>query len=173
MEGWSSMKTEKDIYALLGELSVKFSTLEFGISAILEVLIDSNNPAIGAILTDGHSLNKNLTLITRVIPFKFENNSQIPVRLKALITEVDGLRNLRNLFIHGKWLIDENQLQNNMVTCFDLRLKSSQKGLVLNRLTEHNISITELEDHVVKVGRLVVDSFKIARELGCTNLNVE
>lgn len=43
--------TESDIYVVIGETSIKFANLEYAISAILEVLIDSRTPAIGAVLT--------------------------------------------------------------------------------------------------------------------------
>jgi hypothetical protein len=44
--------------------------LEFGVSAILEALIDRSQPAIGDVITDRNSISKNLELINRLLPFR-------------------------------------------------------------------------------------------------------
>ncbi|OCQ88839.1 hypothetical protein BCD64_03585 [Nostoc sp. MBR 210] len=167
------MTTEKDIYALLGELSVKFATLEFGISMILETLIDNSSPAIGAILTANHQIKNKLDLIKKLIPFRFTANSEIATQISELISEVDKLREDRNRFIHGNWKINIQDNQVNDIACYDLKLKSQQKGYELNRCKEYKFTIEQLEDCSSKVGELVCQSFLLARELGATNLSIE
>jgi len=51
---------EKEFYAHLGLLSVKFAKLEFNISAILGKLINSDEDLIVITLVENNSLNQNI-----------------------------------------------------------------------------------------------------------------
>lgn len=167
------MLTEKDIYAALGELSVKFSNLEFGMTSILEMLIDSSNRAIGAISTSKKNLSQKTELIKELIPFRFPANSETATKILTLVSEVGLVRTNRNRFIHDLWKIDEAGLQANMITCYELKLNSPQNNNVINGLREHKFTFEELVSCSEKVGELVARSFMFAKELGATNLDVE
>ena len=167
------MATEKDVYAVLGELSVKFSNLEFAVSNILEMLIDSTAPAVGAILTSNQSLSKNLDLISKLVPFRFAVDSDVAAEVSTVVAEAKDLRTDRNLFVHGNWLISPEGVKAGTIICYDLRPKLRQKEHSLTRFEEYKFTIEELESRSEKVGELVVQSVRLARKLGAAGLNIE
>lgn len=164
--------TEDEAYILIGKISTKFSNLEFGVTSIMEYLINSKNPAIGAILTKDMSLSKVIELIKKIIPFCFPEDSELSSQLGELLKEVDNIRVRRNLFIHGNWLFDNPSLEKNEVYCFDLRLKSFDNGKRLERLNKKVFTKQELELVELSLSNLVYKVFKIGSKIGASNLKV-
>ena len=167
------MATEKDAYAVLGELSAKFSNLEFAVSNVLEMLIDSTAPAVGAVLTSNQSLSKNFDLISKLVSFRFAADSEVAAEVSTMVAEANNLRRERNLFVHGNWLISPEGVKADTIICYDLRPKLRQNGYSLTRFEEHKFTIEELRGRSEEVGELVAQSFRLARELGATGLNIK
>ncbi|WP_423999527.1 hypothetical protein [Maribacter sp. IgM3_T14_3] len=165
--------TENECYILIGKLSSKFSNLEFGLSSILEHLINNTNPGIAAIITKNMQISKVIELLTKILNFNYEDDVEHVVEMKKLLNEIQGLRQKRNMFIHGNWWFQEEELEKDIVTCIDTRLKSSKNGKELSRMEEIKYSKHEMEADESKLSKLVYEVYSTGKKFGLTNLRTD
>jgi hypothetical protein len=113
---------EKEFYAHLGLLSVKFAQMDFKISIILQKLIGTDS-SIGIVLTEKNSLHQNLELLKQINRIRdFEISS-----IANLVAEVSKIKSQRNLFIHGLWGNPYKAENDVMIICDEKRMTYSEK----------------------------------------------
>jgi hypothetical protein len=139
----------------------------------LEFLINQHQPAIGAILTNGMVLSRMLQHLIDVIPFSFPAASKNIEELTMLITGIKGVRDKRNLFIHGNWLLSSTDLLNDEITRIDLRLKSKNKGYTLTRMNSKKFPKNDLVALDKQIGELAYRTCSFGKKLGSPTVNVE
>lgn len=124
---------EKEFYAYLGLLSVKFAKLEFNISAILGKLINSDEDLIVITLVENNSLNQNIELLKKINRIRKYQESSI----ENLIEEIGRVKNERNLFIHGLWGIPYESENDVKVNCEERKIRHSvDKDMKGNKVSQ-------------------------------------
>jgi hypothetical protein len=100
------MQKEK-LFAKIGELTVQFASLEHYLQSLLELLIAGDNQVIGPFLI--HELNLPILLrkIKHIARFKLQGEGSLLEQLEQTLKQVEATRDMRNLLVHGNWLIDE------------------------------------------------------------------
>ena len=104
------MVTERELYALMGEISIKFSNIEFFAGQMLNKLIDADDPLAGNIVTDSMTLGQKLRMMLRLSKHRFPDDPQIDEAVKSMVADIDELREIRNSFTHGHWEIRKDTL---------------------------------------------------------------
>lgn len=109
--------TERDLYALMGEISIKFANLEFVVSRMLTGLIDRSDPVVGDIVTENMTLSQKLRLIVKLSRYRFKGNPGVDSAVRTMAAEIDSVRELRNTFTHGNWEIKRGVLLQGFRCC--------------------------------------------------------
>jgi hypothetical protein len=131
--------TEKDFYAYLGLLSVKFSEMENNLAKIVATLINNDDKVITALLTEDNTLHKNLELLKRLIKVR---DFQTPYIIQ-MIDLIGKVKAMRNLFIHGVWT-KPHESQNDIVSsCNDIRIKYSEEKDTNGKITSQKWQMNE------------------------------
>jgi len=125
-------ENEIKFYSHLGKLSTLFSKLEYLIREItgLYIVKDSHEEMVYLSIIGKNSLEKNTSLLKELTYISSFGDKQR--KLLKLIGEVNNLRQVRNLFIHGLWDIPTCEDGEIIITCND---KSFQ---LKKELTEHS-----------------------------------
>jgi hypothetical protein len=157
------MPLKSKTYAILGEIAVNFSNIEFIMTEILVTLVDGCPHSIaGALTVDGFPMHKTLTSIRRLARFRY---CHLPARLgqvEDLCKAVDEVRKERNRFIHGKWLI-EPDLFGGEVCVVDTRWKDKAKQWT--RWEETRIGLDQLSDLKCQTSRLASRAVSLLKGL--------
>lgn len=163
---------EKEFYAHLGLLSVKFAKLEFNISAILGKLINSDEDLIVITLVENNSLNQNIELLKKINRIRKYQESTI----ENLIEEIGRVKNERNLFIHGLWGIPYESENDVKVNCEERKIRHSvdkdMKGNKVSRTWRLNKNQTYRLSYMKK--RIsTIDNILLAQEALMRKLETE
>lgn len=96
-------ENEIKFYSHLGKLSLLFSRLEYLIREItgLYIVKDLNEDMVYLSIIGKNSLEKNTTLLKELTYINSYGDKQ--KSLLKLLGEVNDIRKIRNLFIHGLW----------------------------------------------------------------------
>jgi hypothetical protein len=154
-------------YALLGEISVNFSNLEFAMKEILAKLVDGEPDSIaGSLLVDRFILDKTLSTIHCLASFRYCHRPATIEALENLVKSVHEVRKLRNAFIHGLWLI-EPDLHGGKVCVIDPNWKhyTKSKKKNWNRLEQNWIGLEKLEELKCQTGKLTLCANSLLKDL--------
>lgn len=121
-----------EFYSQLGLLSTKFAVMEYYLFCILGELIAKDEIIITGTILENNSLAKNLELLAQINKIRNYENTAI----KNLITKINGVKGIRNSFIHGLWE-EPYEFENDlMITCVEPKIQyieSKEKGKVISR----------------------------------------
>ena len=95
------------LFQRIGELTVQFATLEHRLQQLLELLMGKDNTLIGPLFIHNLSLATLLRKIRIVAQYKARENTRLLYDLERTLRAIDGVREERNLLIHGEWQIQE------------------------------------------------------------------
>jgi hypothetical protein len=96
------------IFARIGELTVRYATLEHQLQSLLDLLLAGDNELIGPFLIHELNLAVLLRKIKHVGRYRLQGKGQILTDLEQALKRIEAIRDLRNLLMHGNWQIDEN-----------------------------------------------------------------
>ena len=153
-------ESEIKFYSHLGKLSTSFSKLEYLIREItgLYIVKDSNEEMVYLSIIGKNSLEKNTSLLKELTYIDSFGEKQ--KRLLNLIGDVNNIRKVRNLFIHGLWdspTCEEGEIS---ITCND---KSFQLKKELNensqKLSYHanvakKFNLTTIQKHIKQLDKI-------------------
>lgn len=112
--------TQKDeVYQLLGQLATKFSALEHNIGLMLDYLM--GGVLTKPLLIDRLPFSQKIDRCKKGAQYRFIEKPERLDEAKALLKRVDAIRERRNLFIHGQWVILDELLPKVGVHTFKLR----------------------------------------------------
>lgn len=151
------MTSEQDFFAVFGEISVKFSNLEFMVSQLLQQLVDPQLHAVGGLLTSRMDLGRKIESARQLARVRFCHKPELEEQVRQTLAKVDGIRVDRNAFIHGQWLLDPNDLANDTIKCFDSRWSAVRGGHEWTGKTERVYRIVDLRQKAHEVGILVME----------------
>lgn len=96
-----------EAHALVGAVSTGFSSLEFHLQFVLVLLASSKELSSETIiLLRDRQFAQKIRLLKDLVNFRFPNGSELRKQGLAIVKRLDALRQKRNLYVHGYWLIN-------------------------------------------------------------------
>ncbi|HOV78243.1 MAG TPA: hypothetical protein PLS24_09450, partial [Sedimentisphaerales bacterium] len=95
------------LFARIGELTVRYATLEHQLQSLLDLLLAQDNQLIGPFLIHELNLAVLLRKIKHVGRYRLQNNPRLLTDLEQALKRIEAIRDLRNLLMHGNWQIHE------------------------------------------------------------------
>jgi len=96
------------LFARIGELTVRYATLEHQLQSLLDLLLAQDNQLIGPFLIHELNLAVLLRKIKHVGRYRLQNNPRLLTDLEQALKRIEAIRDLRNLLMHGNWQIHED-----------------------------------------------------------------
>jgi hypothetical protein len=147
-------------YALVGRAATGFSALEFHLQFLVSALITGKPLAIEAvILTQRSSFAQKIQLLRDFIPIRFIKGNPFREPAIKLAEDLDALREDRNLFIHGCWLINWQIIAaEGLIRCSDPKWRRD-KNEEWKSMTSQDFPFARLEE-------LIKRTISITEEVG-------
>ncbi|RLD48750.1 MAG: hypothetical protein DRI97_18705 [Bacteroidetes bacterium] len=123
---------EKDFYANLGLLSVRFAKMEFKLTVILGKLIGADEELIPMLLTENLTLYRKLELIRKINKVRTHRESL----METLYAQVEDIRIHRNSFIHGVWGDPYEKDNDVFIECKVIKIKYEESEFPKQRLVK-------------------------------------
>jgi hypothetical protein len=121
------MKKDKDrIFQLIGRLTVQFATMEHRLQGLLESLMGNGNSLVGPLFIHNMSLAVLLKKISFLANCRIRDDSQLLLNVERTIKKLNGLREERNLLIHGDWKIKDSGSCRIIVRDFKMKYEQGQ-----------------------------------------------
>ncbi len=95
------------LYARIGELTVRFATLEHRLQSLLRLLVGQDNELIGPFFIHELNLFALLRKVRLIARYRLVEDQRLLEDLETAIRHIDATRDMRNLLVHGHWHIDE------------------------------------------------------------------
>jgi len=115
---------QKELYEKVGELSILYAKLEFNVSKILSMLINSDDETISIYLLERNTLQKNLELLrnfNRLRDFRSDD-------IEQLMISINKVKDRRNLFIHGLWSKPSIREGQKIAYCEERKIKYTKQN---------------------------------------------
>lgn len=135
-------------YALIGVVASNFATLEFRLQFLLGVLVSGQVISPEAtILVGNKSFSEKIRVLNEMAILRIIRGSPLRSRTAILVRQLENLRNTRNMFIHGYWLVNYPLLlTTGGVSCANPKWRFNAKTEEWNSMASKEISLDELED---------------------------
>lgn len=149
----------EQVYQLLGRLATTFSALEYNITSMLERFM-CGSVLDRPIILDRLSFRDTIDRCKKAARYRFNKR---PARLDEtlkLLRRVDRVRELRNHFIHGQWVIGDDY-----VSVMTFRLRYDQSSDLWEYLVDERMSIPKLRGVRLTVSCLLEDIQKFNQRL--------
>lgn len=130
---------EKEFYAHLGLLSVKFAKVEYNLSLIVGKLIGTNEDLIAVSLIEKNTLSQNIELLKKINRVR---SYQVPT-VNNLIEQIGEIKNERNLFIHGIWGIPFESENDIKIICDERKIRYSENKNKQSKIIQKNWTYNE------------------------------
>jgi hypothetical protein len=144
-------------YALVGRAAADFATLEFHLQFLTSFLATGKRLSPEAvILTRRYTFSDKIQLIREITPFRFPKDSPIRQCLSNLASDLDTLRERRNFFIHGYWLINWQLIYSEgLIRCSDPKWRFDKKTEGWTSMQSHDITFEDLENLIRKIASTI------------------
>ncbi len=153
-------ENEIKFYSHLGKLSTSFSKLEYLIREItgLHIVKDSYEGMVYLSIIGRNSLEKNTSLLKELTHIRSFGDKQ--QKLLKLIGDVNNIRKVRNLFIHGLWETPTFEDGELIIICND---KSFQLKKELNEFSQklsyrtnsaQKFNLTTIQKHIKQLDKI-------------------
>jgi hypothetical protein len=134
---------EIKFYSHLGKLSTLFSRLEYLIREItgLYIVKESHEDMVYLTIIGKNSLEKNTALLKELAYISSFGDQQRT--LLKLIGDVNNIRKVRNLFIHGLWDNPTNENGDIFIVCNDKSFKLKREPTIHGQRLSYNSNVAE------------------------------
>lgn len=160
---------EKEFYAQLGLLSVQFSKMEYYLTVIVTNLLGTEEELVAVTIIERNNLNQNIELLLKLNKLKDDHDKEIT----EMASEINKVRSMRNLFIHGIWK-DLTQVGNKIqMVCEERKIKYSEEkdtaGRLINRkwsLNRHHVfELQEIKQLKKTIDGIIEKQLKLLEEM--------
>ena len=132
------MNKDKDrVFQLIGKITVQFATMEHRLQILLETLMGDGNTIVGPLFIHEVPFGGLMKKIGLLAHCRMQDGSELLSELDRILKKLDGLREERNLLIHGDWKIEN--LDSFRITVRDFKMRYDQNTL-------HEYSETEFTE---------------------------
>lgn len=152
-----------DIYKMIGEISVKFATLDF----FTILVIDNLGRGKGG-PPPNKALGEKFGYLRDVLPAN-TTNATVLMELRQTIEEAIAVAKLRNRFLHDLLIFNSSLLVSDKVgrvqASVALDNDGNRRGVAWKR--KDDVTVPELQDLISRIHKLQEIYNKAARDLGC------
>ena len=166
-EGLSPEAAEIQAYALVGRAATCFSTLEFHIQFLCSFLVsDKILSPESVILTRRHTFAEKIQLIRDFIALRNPKDDPVRQRVLKLTSDLDALRERRNFFIHGYWLINWQLIfSEGLIRCSDPKWRYDKTTEEWSSMQSHDIHLDELENLIRHIATVTHEVHEVLNTL--------
>lgn len=145
-----------EAYSLVGGVATGFSALEFHLQFVLSTLISGNEVSSEAMLAIRQKqFGQRIELLKDLVILRFPRGSKLRAQGIALVSSLNKLREKRNLYVHGYWLINYPLLASTGgVSCSDTKWRFDRKTESWTSMKTYDISLSELRRQITATGKL-------------------
>ena len=160
-------------YALIGRTAADFATLEFHLQFLTSFLITGKHLSPEAvILTRRHMFADKIQLIREFMPFRFPNGHPLRERVRQLISDLTKLREQRNFFVHGYWLVNWQIIATErLIRCSDPKWRFDKTKEQWESMESHDIKLTDFETLIRQIGKITHEVHSILSLLENEQMN--
>ncbi len=154
-------------YALIGHAASSFATLEFRLQFLLGMLVTGKviSPEV-AILAGNKTFAEKIRVLKEMAILRIPKSSPLRGRVTTLVNQLEALRNTRNKFIHGFWLVNYPLVATTGgVTCSDPKWRFNEKTEEWKSMGSESISLKHLETTSRTIGREIDEIQAITKAL--------
>ncbi|MEP5366138.1 MAG: hypothetical protein ABJQ37_19980 [Reichenbachiella sp.] len=147
---------EKEFYAYLGLLSVRFANMEYYLTSLLSMLLISDDDYLYPLtILENNNLNSNLDSLKKVNKIRgYEEQS-----ISQMISEIRKVKDHRNLFIHGIWHVPKSNDGKFSVTCEKKKIKFEEDKNSRRKTWHHNsfhsYTLSEIKNKISKLDSII------------------
>jgi hypothetical protein len=153
-------------YALIGMCTTGFSALEFHTQFLLGFLHNQKTLSIETIVfTRSCAFAEKLRLCEDFIKLRSDIFGDLTVVGLTLVKDIDLIREERNKFIHGYWLISPFHVAAGHVNVSDPKWKYDKSSNSYKAMDSLSIQLSELEALSQRIGALVGRLHKYIKQL--------
>jgi hypothetical protein len=114
------------------KVAMKFAYLEWEVHILLGDIIDSGEGfGVGMLACNDYSFAKKIDKLKELAEFRLYEDVELASLIRELCNKIDDLRQVRNSFIHGNWMMSDKLINNEkMLLNSGSYRKCKQKGMV-------------------------------------------
>jgi len=98
---------KQELFARIGELTVRFATLEHQLQLLLKSLLREDCPLLGPFFIHELNLAVLLRKIRHIARYRLQDDEDLLNEFEQMRKRIEAMRDMRNLLVHGYWEIDE------------------------------------------------------------------
>ena len=141
------MATEEQFYSLFGRLAVKFASLDYVTTIIVQHLLSGPDLVAACVVTHRMGLGRKIQLARQLAHYRFAANAK-KADLLDLLRDVESISVRRNEYIHGRWSVNPDLISAGKV-CVDkartLHVAESTKYLEFGMRVNEEKPLSELK----------------------------
>ena len=156
-------ENEKEVYALLGLLSVRFAKMEFNITKILTELVKADDDLIVMTLIASNNIAKNIDMLKKINQIRDFETATLDEQIKL----INNIKSDRNLFIHGIWHEPRFTKSKREIICEEKKIRYSKtsKGQEWSYNKIHLFSIETLSNRIKDIDIILASQNMILKKL--------
>ena len=136
---------EKEFYAHLGLLSVRFAMVEYNLSIILGKLFGTDDDLISVTLIEKNTLSQNVEMLKKINKIRSCHEYEI----NNIIELVGRIKSNRNLFIHGIWGCPFESGNDIKIICDERRIRHKYEKDINGKVIRENWEFNR--NHILKL----------------------
>jgi hypothetical protein len=139
-------------FALVGTVATGFSTIEFHLQFLLSTLICGKENAPEAMLVlKQKQFGQRIELLKDLVTLKLPKDSELRRKGVELVAALNTLRETRNLYVHGYWLINYPViLSSGGIRCSETKWRFNKDDESWTSMTTRDISLDDLRKQITE-----------------------
>lgn len=154
-------------YALIGVVATNFATLEFQLQFLIGALVSGRVMSAEVMILIGNkSFSEKIRVMNEMAILRIAKVSPLRSRTAILIRQLETLRNTRNMFIHGYWLVNYPLiLTTGGVSCANPKWRFNAKTEEWKSMDSKAITLEELENINQSIVHAIEEMSSISKAL--------
>ena len=160
-------KLETEAFALIGANATRFSAIEFLLQFTLSLLISGKTLAPEAVLSfRSQSFGQRIQLLRDLVGLRLSIDSKLREKGTALVSSLEALREKRNHFIHGFWIVNYHLIvTTGGVRCSDTKWRFDKETNSWVSLTTKDFPLTELQNQLDEISQVTTQMHELNSEI--------
>jgi hypothetical protein len=145
-----------EAFALVGAVATGFATVEFHLQFLLSTLLCGKELALEAMLDFRRkTFAQRIEMLNELVASRLPEGTPLRRSGEELVTALTTLRETRNLYVHGYWLINYPLLvSTGGVRCSDTKWRLNPEDESWQTMTTLDISLGDLQKQIEDTGKV-------------------
>jgi hypothetical protein len=145
-----------EAFALVGAVATGFATIEFHLQFLLSTLLCGKELAFEAMLDFRRkTFAQRIEMLNELVASRLPEGTPLLRSGEELVTALTTLRETRNLYVHGYWLINYPLLiSTGGVRCSDTQWRSNPEDESWQTMNTLDISLGDLQKQIEDTGKV-------------------